>query len=1473
MSRSIYLQILVFALIITLVGNIDNYGQNMKSKENPFFKQNGFLKDNQSNLQNRGSEEIQFKMEYNSKVVNGYIPTSIQTVLYDQTAGTTTNGIASQDFETVNDGFDCQAADNFTVPGGGWTIRRVIVGGFYGTTGPAAGFNVYFYADAGGVPGASPVYTALSQAYSYDGITYYSIGLSTPAVLAAGNYWISVQCRMDFGAGGQWFQFTSTGTFGATAQWQNPGNGFATPCTTWNPITLCNGSVETEMSFALTDEACPVIPLAVVEDFESSVFPPLCWTINTPNPPNQFLWLNSDGVGGYGNSNWSAVADFYDFFPAVDELITLEFDASAASNPALSFDWAYADFSGVELDELDIYYSTNGGTTWTILAAMVNGAPGVNNLNPFNLTSGPAYFPADDEWSTRTLALPTGTNKVKFTAISDFGNLLWVDNIAISDLFFDNFDSYTTGLRLCGQTTNWVTWSGPTGTTEDPFVSSTFSFSSSNSVRIVQNNDVVRVNGPKTSGVWYTSWMAYIPTGGSGYFNTLSDFAGAASEFAMQAFFNPGGTGTIDAAGAGSANFTYPHDDWFQVWMKVDLDMDEATLRINGALVHTWQYTLGTFGSPPIALQLDANDFFGLLASDNMYIDNYYFSAIPAPIQQLSADVGTASIDLDVAIAPGNPTPLASVQNFGADVQSFNVTMTIGAYSSTKSVTNLDPDEIVQVIFDPYTAVTGGPFAVEVCTELTGDQNTANDCQSSEVYVWDDGGTWSAGSNMPTARFLAAGTTYNENTADGTVGHLYSLSGVGPGAITTADCYDYNVATNTWTSIANMPAERDRFAAATVGNFIYAIGGYPENVTVGQGTVYRYDIAGNTWSTMAPLPTGEERGWHKAVGYNNNYVYIAGGISGDICATCTPGVDFFYESSVFVYNITTNTWTEATSMPGARFGGAFSIAGNQLVYIGGASDAGIEETVFVGTIDAGNPAVITWNSVASRFPGSQNSSYQQYSHDLIQSLNSNYKVKGLQRGGTGTPAGPLYRFDAAPWGSNEVIVTTGAPGGFVAANPNPAFAYNPTTDIWTAHENLPTPIVGTAFGTVNDGTIWKLIVAGGNPDGIAGLDITQIYTYDMGGASTFQLTVDVINSWNMVSVPGTNTDGMGVDTWWAFRDMGAQVFKFAGSYTPVTVTDPGEGYWMKHVGARTYNTGDEWPAGGIVIVPHDPVAAVAGWNLVGGYDVTVPVGSVTTTPPGLINATIFAYNGAYVAATDIEPGYAYWIKLSAAGSINLGGPLDKQSAQSVNNISEDWGRIIITDASGKSFTLYAVDGQVDLNYFEMPPMPPAGSFDVRYSSNRMAENLSSIQTIDMTAVEYPVTVSIENMSIRLMDETGKAVNENIEDGKQVVISDSRISKLKVSSELIPTVYALEQNYPNPFNPSTTIEFSLPEDVSSVKLTVYNALGERVAELVNGSLTAGRYSYQWDASDVATGMYIYELRTDNFVSIKKMVLLK
>ena len=311
---------------------------------------------------------------------------------------------------------------------------------------------------------------------------------------------------------------------------------------------------------------------------------------------------------------------------------------------------------------------------------------------------------------------------------------------------------------------------------------------------------------------------------------------------------------------------------------------------------------------------------------------------------------------------------------------------------------------------------------------------------------------------------------------------------------------------------------------------------------------------------------------------------------------------------------------------------------------------------------------------------------------------------------------------------------------------------------------------------------------------------------------------------------------------------------------------------MKHSGDQTYNTGDEWPAGGIQIVAHNPIAAASGWNLFGGYELSVGAGGLTTNPPGLITGSVYKYASGYQVAATLDPGYGYWVKLTGAGDIIIPETLAK--GKETGPFNEDWGKIVLTDATGINYTLYAVKGEVDLNQYELPPAPPQGMFDIRFESGRIAEDInSSVKTIDMSGVTYPLTVKAENIDIRLMDETGKTVNVNLKKGEDVVISDATIQKLMVTGELIPDVYSLEQNYPNPFNPSTIIEFSLPENVNSVKLTIYNVLGEKVAELVNTSLIAGKYKYQWDARNVATGMYIYELRTDKFVSVKKMMLLK
>jgi len=91
-------------------------------------------------------------------------------------------------------------------------------------------------------------------------------------------------------------------------------------------------------------------------------------------------------------------------------------------------------------------------------------------------------------------------------------------------------------------------------------------------------------------------------------------------------------------------------------------------------------------------------------------------------------------------------------------------------------------------------------------------------------------------------------------------------------------------------------------------------------------------------------------------------------------------------------------------------------------------------------------------------------------------------------------------------------------------------------------------------------------------------------------------------------------------------------------------------------------------------------------------------------------------------------------------------------------------------------------------------------------------------------------------------------------------------------QLTVTNYSLAQNYPNPFNPSTTIEFTIAER-SNVSLSVFNLLGQKVADLVNENMEPGNYNVKFDASGLSSGVYLYQLRTGGARIVKKMQLLK
>ena len=89
---------------------------------------------------------------------------------------------------------------------------------------------------------------------------------------------------------------------------------------------------------------------------------------------------------------------------------------------------------------------------------------------------------------------------------------------------------------------------------------------------------------------------------------------------------------------------------------------------------------------------------------------------------------------------------------------------------------------------------------------------------------------------------------------------------------------------------------------------------------------------------------------------------------------------------------------------------------------------------------------------------------------------------------------------------------------------------------------------------------------------------------------------------------------------------------------------------------------------------------------------------------------------------------------------------------------------------------------------------------------------------------------------------------------------------------LPTEYTLKQNYPNPFNPSTAIQFSITS-AAHVTLKVYDVLGSEVAQLVNGALSPGNYSFNFNASGLPSGIYFYSIKTQGFALTKKMMLLK
>jgi hypothetical protein len=159
-------------------------------------------------------------------------------------------------------------------------------------------------------------------------------------------------------------------------------------------------------------------------------------------------------------------------------------------------------------------------------------------------------------------------------------------------------------------------------------------------------------------------------------------------------------------------------------------------------------------------------------------------------------------------------------------------------------------------------------------------------------------------------------------------------------------------------------------------------------------------------------------------------------------------------------------------------------------------------------------------------------------------------------------------------------------------------------------------------------------------------------------------------------------------------------------------------------------------------------------------------------------------------------------------------------------------------------------------------------------------NYGSIQPQYASGSEGPVTIPSQAfVNINRNDSVIIFYAFAIGANQAEIISAINEAQIKYSTVLsvdkvsdLPTAYSLEQNYPNPFNPSTKIQFSISNS-QPVTLKVFDVLGNEVATLVNEELTPGIYQYNFDASNLSSGVYYYKLRAGNFTETKKMILIR
>ena len=197
---------------------------------------------------------------------------------------------------------------------------------------------------------------------------------------------------------------------------------------------------------------------------------------------------------------------------------------------------------------------------------------------------------------------------------------------------YDDFDSYKAG-EFLGTESNglWTTWANASGTPEDTYVTDQFSFSPDNSIQLASGGvtDVVLPLGDENSGSWTLSFMMYVEEGYGAYFNLLHYFSAAASNWAVQVYFNASGDGSLVVGSGASLDpgtaFVYPTGSWFEVRVNIDVDGDVAEMYFDDTPIYSWTWSEGSTGVSNTIAALNLYPNGQDAEPDSYFVDNVSF--------------------------------------------------------------------------------------------------------------------------------------------------------------------------------------------------------------------------------------------------------------------------------------------------------------------------------------------------------------------------------------------------------------------------------------------------------------------------------------------------------------------------------------------------------------------------------------------------------------------------------------------------------------------------------------------------------------------------------------------------------------------------------------------------------------------------------------------------------------------------------